>query len=582
MKRFLFLSILIILQFIVINTFACTYNYVTRSANNVSPGTAVTLVSRLSSNGTPTNPFNTDWACGAGTVNNTNTITVYPLVTTNYCCLYNGCWTYITVTVLSVPDIPQIPTGDSEICAQDTTDYYTHPANNALSYSWELIPASSGNVISVIDTTCSVEWNHEFSGPAKLIVKGVNGGQISDASDTLFIDVNYTKSNIVVESCDSYIAPDGAEYFSTGIVSAIIPNYVGCDSLLIIDLTIKDNSSNTITDTGINTYVLNGITYSESGVHIQTLTNSIGCDSILTLNLTLSYTMNGITKNGRITNSSTSLVNEVGKSGTTPRLNQFGQKIKFIDLLTESVSNIASGSVDCGGIVNSDGGSVITSKGVCWSTSSNPTIIDDKTTDGSGSATYASNITNLSPNTTYYVRAYATNSSGTFYGDEKMFTTLALSLCDSYGGGTVFYVDGTGEHGLICANSDQAGIQWYNGTFYITGVTATAIGTGQANTTAIIASQGNGSYAASMCDNLVLNGYDDWFLPSKDELEALAGCVTLDNSTFYWSSSESGPAYGEYYAWIYSPLDNISYEVTQSWRQLFKHYPFPVRAIRAF
>jgi len=290
-----------------------------------------------------------------------------------------------------------------------------------------------------------------------------------------------------------------------------------------------------------------------------------------------------ITKHGENSTSSLNYVNENGQIQSIQSLTKNGQIISLAELTTTAITSITSSAATSGGIIISDGGSTITAKGVCWSTSPNPTISDDKTADGSGSASYASSITNLVPTTTYYVRAYATNSSGTFYGNEIMFTTLALTLCDSYGGGTVFYIDGTGEHGLICAPSDQGtGIQWYNGTFFITGVTATAIGTGATNTAAIIAAQGNGSYAATLCDNLVLNGYDDWFLPSKNELEALANCATLDNSTFYWSSSESGPAYGQYWAWIYSPLDHISYEVTASWRNLFKHYPFKVRAVRAF
>ena len=90
---------------------------------------------------------------------------------------------------------------------------------------------------------------------------------------------------------------------------------------------------------------------------------------------------------------------------------------------TNSVSNITFESATCGGNVTYDGGANVTARGVCWSTSQNPTISDNKTTDGSGTGSFTSNLINLNENTTYYVRAYATNEKGTSYGEQKSFTT---------------------------------------------------------------------------------------------------------------------------------------------------------------
>ncbi|OPZ41555.1 MAG: hypothetical protein BWY95_02583 [Bacteroidetes bacterium ADurb.BinA104] len=73
--------------------------------------------------------------------------------------------------------------------------------------------------------------------------------------------------------------------------------------------------------------------------------------------------------------------------------------------------------------MTSDGGSSVTARGVCWSTSQNPTTSNSKTTNGTGLGTYTSHITGLSPNTTYYVRAYAINSQGTAYGEQRNFIT---------------------------------------------------------------------------------------------------------------------------------------------------------------
>jgi uncharacterized protein (TIGR02145 family) len=83
-----------------------------------------------------------------------------------------------------------------------------------------------------------------------------------------------------------------------------------------------------------------------------------------------------------------------------------------------------------GGDISDDGGGNITARGVCWSTEQSPTIDDSKTNDGSGSGSYTSEISGLDYDTDYYVRAYATNSAGTAYGDELSFTTDALKDAD--------------------------------------------------------------------------------------------------------------------------------------------------------
>ena len=150
-----------------------------------------------------------------------------------------------------------------------------------------------------------------------------------------------------------------------------------------------------------------------------------------------------------------------------------------------------------------------------------------------------------------------------------------LAIGESYQGGIIAYIDSTGQHGLIVATADQSeGIQWYNGSYMVTGATGTAIGTGLTNTNTIIAAQGSGSYAASIARDYNGGGYTDWYLPSKDELNLLYENKTAiggfsDNN--YWSSTEGGN-------------DN-------AWRQLFysgyqvvsnKFNPYDVRAVRAF
>ena len=93
-------------------------------------------------------------------------------------------------------------------------------------------------------------------------------------------------------------------------------------------------------------------------------------------------------------------------------------------LSTSVVTDITQTTVKSGGNITSDGGATVTARGVCWSTSQTPTIADNKTTDGTGTGSFTSAITGLTANTTYYVRAYATNSAGTAYGSARSFITL--------------------------------------------------------------------------------------------------------------------------------------------------------------
>jgi len=101
-------------------------------------------------------------------------------------------------------------------------------------------------------------------------------------------------------------------------------------------------------------------------------------------------------------------------------------KGKAPELITSEVTEIRGTSAICGGTITSDGGSTVTSRGVCWSTEQAPSILDDTTNDGTGSGSFISNLKELTPTTTYYVRAYATNSSGTGYGSTMTFTTSQI------------------------------------------------------------------------------------------------------------------------------------------------------------
>ena len=194
---------------------------------------------------------------------------------------------------------------------------------------------------------------------------------------------------------------------------------------------------------------------------------------------------------------------------------------------------------------------------------------------------------------------YSKNEVDTLIANlQTQITNNAIRVGDFYGGGVVFYIFESGDtgyiagetHGLIAAVADQSdGIQWYNGSYVTTGATGTAIGTGSANTDAIIdvAVATETSYAAGLARANTGGGYTDWFLPSKAELNkmwleretinttASANGGSNFSNNWYWSSTEHGSNITYPYAWI----QHLSDGETQV---LDKSYSVRVRAVRAF
>jgi hypothetical protein len=98
---------------------------------------------------------------------------------------------------------------------------------------------------------------------------------------------------------------------------------------------------------------------------------------------------------------------------------------------TTPVTSITRNSAVCGGTVTSTGGSPVTNRGICWKTTPNPTTSNNRTSDGNGTGTFTSKMSGLRTNTLYYVRAFATNSYGTVYGEQYSFTTMGYPKTDS-------------------------------------------------------------------------------------------------------------------------------------------------------
>ena len=155
-----------------------------------------------------------------------------------------------------------------------------------------------------------------------------------------------------------------------------------------------------------------------------------------------------------------------------------------------------------------------------------------------------------------------------------------LTIGKEYQGGIIFYIDASGQHGLIAAPYDQStGIVWANITTTETGATSKEIGSGRRNTDIIVAKLGDGNYAAKLCADLVLNGYSDWFLPSIDELYQIY--LNKDKvggfEYWYWSSTEPE----KYMVWV----QNFNFRKGDHFEEQFelnKGDKNHVRAVREF
>lgn len=170
--------------------------------------------------------------------------------------------------------------------------------------------------------------------------------------------------------------------------------------------------------------------------------------------------------------------------------------------------------------------------------------------------------------------------------DEETPPPPVLAIGDFHEGGVIFYLDSSGEHGLACAVIDQGfDIEWGCPSLLSFGAKGLEIGTGKQNTVDILNACNEENIAAALCEQFESNGYDDWFLPSRDELDSLYQHLDIVNETAleqegggilynggeYWSSSH----YLDNTVWIQSfSAGNQSSELKDK-----KNY---VRTIRSF
>ena len=220
-------------------------------------------------------------------------------------------------------------------------------------------------------------------------------------------------------------------------------------------------------------------------------------------------------------------------------------------LTTTSISGITATTAISGGNITSDGGALVTERGVCWNTLNSPTTDNNKTSDGTGTGDFSSILTGLTGNTKYYIRAFATNGVSTAYGNEIDFTTSSAGTIDIDGNSytsltigtqvwmkenlkTTKYNDGTSiplvTDKTAWANLSTSGYCWYNNdattykTFYGALYNWYTVNTGK------------------LCPT-------GWHVPTKDEWatlatylggESIAGGKLKETGTSHWLSPNTG------------------------------------------
>jgi chitodextrinase len=231
--------------------------------------------------------------------------------------------------------------------------------------------------------------------------------------------------------------------------------------------------------------------------------------------------------------------------------------IKFKELATlttTATTSIGLTTAISGGNITAEGGGAITARGTCWATTTEPTISNSKTTDGTGTGSFTSNITGLTPGTKYYIRAYTTNNAGTAYGNEVSFTTLilgpptnVLATAGNAQATVIFTAPASNGGSAITGYTVTSNPGGITGTGSSSPITVTGLTNGTSYTFTVVAVNINGNSSPSSPSNSVTPS-----APSTVPSAPTIGTATAGNAqaivTFTAPASNGGSAITGYTA----------------------------------
>ena len=447
--------------------------------------------------------------------------------------------------------------------SEGTTYYLRAYATNSIgtsygseiSFTTQTYPRVSTSAVSDITTnTASCGGNVTSTGSSTVTARGLCWSTIAEPTtlDSKTIDGNGIGSFI---SSITELSP-GTTYYVRAYATSSAGTIYGNQNTFTTQLTtptVTTTAISNITSSGATgggnvtsdggaTVTARGIcwstssnptttnTHTSNGTGTGSFTSSISGTSIGTTYFVRAYATNSV---GTVYGNEVSFTPELPSVTTTTIVGNTSLTIYIGGTTARGAGNVTS-----------QGSSSVTTRGVCWNTTGNPTIGNPKSASGSGTGSFTATMSSLSTNTTYYIRAYATNSVGTTYGNQVSFNS-GRTFGNSYAGGEVFYNNGSGG-GIVALTDPLARYGFSNVYNSFIGGTSTAIGTGEANTTAIINQPGHTHSAARICANYSDGTYDDWYLPSASEMLALKNNLLISLTYHTWTSSEYNSTQARY------------------------------------
>jgi hypothetical protein len=291
--------------------------------------------------------------------------------------------------------------------------------------------AATTTVSAIGATTATSGGNITYNGGATVTVSGLVWSTTSTPTIALATKTSNGSVSGAYTSNITGLTPGTSYYVRSYATNSVGTNYGAQTSFTTLNTPTISATASAISITS-STATIGGTITSDGGAAITTRGVVYGTSS-----LSATFSITSGTGTGTYT---------IGLTGLTPATTYYvrsfatnsvgtvyGTETNFVtiaiapSLTTTVASSITKYAASAGGTITSNGGSTITASGICWSTTATPTISDSKTTDGTTSGTFTSAITGLTAGTTYYVRAYATNTIGTGYATAQSFTTLSTS-----------------------------------------------------------------------------------------------------------------------------------------------------------